>query len=158
MSDSVRILLIEDDDGKRQSIETVLSREVPNATILCAHSVRSALDHVVNERFQLILADMSLPTYDILDRKSGGTPRPFGGIEVFEQIERLEHLIPILVVTSYPSLSDGKQSLRFEDLEVQLKRDFPQLFAGLIYFDFAYSDWDRLLSKYLSQLKQLGKL
>lgn len=152
MSASFRILLIEDDDGKRQSIDTVLKREVPNATIVSAHSVRSALDQVIAGDFQLILADMSLPTFDILDRKSGGTPRPFGGIEVFEQIERLELLVPILVVTSYPALSDGKQSLRFEDLEVQLKRDFPQLFAGLIYFDFAYSDWDRLLTKHLSQL------
>ena len=152
MSPAVRILLIEDDDGKRQSIETVLKREVPHTTIVSAHSVRSALDHVSSGQFQLILADMSLPTYDILDRKSGGTPRPFGGIEVFEQIERLELVIPILVVTSYPAFSDGKQSLRFEDLAVQLKRDFPQLFAGLIYFDFAYSEWDHFLSEYLSKL------
>jgi len=91
----------------------------------------------------MIIADMSLPTYDIEDRERGGTPRPFGGIEVFEYLERYDLAIPVLVVTSYASLTDGKQSVGLKELSTRLNTEFPKCFRGTIYFDSAYSTWER---------------
>jgi|ERR1035437_2725371 DNA-binding NarL/FixJ family response regulator len=150
MRDAINILLIEDDEIKRQSVLTAIARESPTAKIVTAHSVRKAIDTLSSETFDLVVADMSLPTFDIEIRERGGTPRPFGGIEVFEHLERIESPVPVLVVTSYPVLSDGKKSLSVKDLQQQLRRDFPNNFAGIIYFDSAYSDWERDIQRFFS--------
>ena len=55
----------------------------------------------------------------------------------------------MLVVTSYPLLTDGRKSLSFKDLEKELRRDFPVNFAGIVYFDPAYTDWERDIRRFL---------
>lgn len=149
-----KVLLIEDDDGKRQSVKTCLEREIEKAErvpkMAFANSVRSAITQLDESKFDLIVADMSLPTFDIGSREAGGTPRAFGGIEVFEYLERIGCSTPVLVVTSYPVISDGSTSVKFEDLGSRLRREFPETFKEIIYFDSAYSEWDRALSNFLA--------
>jgi CheY-like chemotaxis protein len=148
---SMKILLIEDDENKRHNILNALQRECPSATIVTTHSVRRAIDTLAGQPFDLVVADMSLPTFDIELREPGGTPRPFGGIEVFEFLERIDCGVPVLVVTSYPILTDGKRSLSVKDLQQQLHREFPSNFAGIIYFDSALTDWERDMQQFLKQ-------
>ncbi|MDB5824996.1 MAG: hypothetical protein JWR21_3700 [Herminiimonas sp.] len=148
----MQILLIEDSDGKRQSIQSLVEKEYPSARLIHAHSVRSAIDTISDSPLDLIIADMSLPTYDIEVRERGGTPRPFGGIEIFEHMERLGLEVPILVVTSYPTIIDGNQSVSFASLSKQLKLDFQKSFLGMVYFDSAYTSWERDITSALKQL------
>ena len=145
MSTHKKILLIEDDENKRTSVLNVLRRSLRDSLFETVHSVRKAIDALDRQPFDLIVADMSLPTFDIQVRERGGTPRPFGGIEVFDHLDRIESSTPVIVVTSYPVLTDGKKSLSFHDLETQLKRDFPKNFSGLVYFDSAYANWEHEL-------------
>lgn len=144
------VLLIEDDDVKRQSIQNVLANNF-SVFVTPANSVRTAIDSLAIN-FDLILADMSLPTFDIEVRERGGTPRPFGGIEVFEHLERIESSTPVVVVTSYPAISDGKKSLTVSDLERQLTADFPVNFKGIVYFDFAYAEWEQQFISLLNEI------
>ena len=150
--DEASILVIEDDEIKRQSIVKAIEEECPDIAIETAHSVRTAVDLIADSKFALVIADMSLPTFDIEIREPGGTPRPFGGVEVFEYLERMENHVPVLVVTSYPVLTDGKRSLRLQDLEEQLRGDFPNNFTGMIYFDSAYAEWEREFREFLQGL------
>jgi hypothetical protein len=85
---------------------------------------------------------MSLPTYDIENRERGGTPRPFGGIEVFDHLDRFEITVPVVVVTSYPTLGDGENSLNIEQLRKRLQLDFPDNYLGVVYFDSVYTTWE----------------
>jgi CheY-like chemotaxis protein len=144
------VLLIEDDEVKRQSIQQALTSKF-RVRVFFANSVRSAIIALEAE-YDLLIADMSLPTYDIEARERGGTPRPFGGIEVFEHLERIESSVPVVVVTSYPAISDGKKSLTVSDLEVQLRTDFPLTFRGIVYFDFAYAEWEQKFIDLLGKL------
>jgi CheY-like chemotaxis protein len=146
-----KLLLIEDDDVKRQGVISTLN-SLGDFEIVLANSVSSAIASVSNE-IDLIIADMSLPTYDIVATERGGTPRPFGGVEVFEHLERIGSSVPVVVVTSYPAISDGKRSLTVNALERQLANDFPENFKGLVYFDFAYTDWERELVRKIQLLR-----
>lgn len=151
MSSTITILLVEDSEAKRNSIQAVIERDFPFVNIKGALSVRSAIDALEAFVPDVIIADMSLPTYDIEARERGGTPRPFGGVEVFETLERYDIVVPVLVVTSYPALIEGNQSIGLTELSRRLQTDFPQWFLGTVYFDPAYSNWEQEISGFLSQ-------
>lgn len=146
------ILIVEDSESKLNSIQAVVERVMPNAYLRKAYSVRSAIDALEEESPDFIIADMSLPTYDIEVRERGGTPRSFGGIEVFETLERYEMVIPVLVVTSFPVLSEGSKSLGLVELSEQLRQDFPDNFLDTVYFDSAFSDWERSIESNLKSV------
>ena len=146
------VLIIEDSESKLNSIQGVLERELPSVCIRKAYSVRSAIDSVQIILPDLIIADMSLPTYDVETREHGGTPRPFGGIEVFETLERNEIVVPVVVVTSYPAITEGNQSVGLTELSKRLEDDFPEYFLGTVYFDSAYSNWEREITVFIHQV------
>ena len=143
------VLIVEDSESKLKSIQGVVERVFPDVCLRKAYSVRSAIDALEEVTPDFIIADMSLPTYDIEVRERGGTPRPFGGIEVFETLERYEMEIPVLVVTSYPVLSEGSKSLGLTELSKKLRQDFPENFLDTIYFDSAFSDWEFIIESNL---------
>ncbi|WP_322046084.1 response regulator [Paraburkholderia sp. J67] len=150
---SLTILIVEDSEAKLSSIQALLEREIPGVSIRTACSVRSAIDDLVNFTPDVIIADMSLPTFDIEVGERGGTPRPFGGIEVFETLERNEVVIPVIVVTSYPLITDGHESLGLKDLSKRLASDFPETFEGTVYFDSAYSDWETEITQLINKVR-----
>lgn len=147
-----RVLIVEDSDSKRDSIKLLLAREYPLVSTRDALSVKSAIDALATEVPDVIIADMSLPTYDIEDRERGGTPRPFGGIEVFEYLARYEIVVPVVVVTSYEALTDGKQSMGLKELSRRLSEEFNDNFLGTVYFDSAYSSWEREILAFLDSV------
>ncbi|MDP3517756.1 MAG: response regulator [Pseudohongiella sp.] len=153
----IYILIIEDSESKLQSIQRVVERTVPKAKISVAQSVRSAIDAIGTEQPTLIIADMSLPTYDIKARERGGSPRPFGGVDIFDYLDKEDFEIPILVVTSYPVITDGSQTLGLNDLAQKLAEDYPENFIDTVYFDSEFSVWENkieaILTKYLREWK-----
>jgi CheY-like chemotaxis protein len=149
---TLNLLLIEDDEMKRQMVLAAILKECPSPAVKTVNSVRTAIDTLAAVSFDLVIADMSLPTFDIMIRERGGTPRPFGGMEIFDYLAKMEKIVPVLVVTSYPALTDGRKSLSVRDLEQQLRTDYPVNFAGIVYFDSAYSDWQREMAKLLSEI------
>ena len=148
----MNIIVIEDSDSKLESISSVLKKEIPSCKISVAYSVRSSIDLLSINSPDLIIADMSLPTYDIDRRERGGTPRPFGGVEVFEHLDRFDIEVPVIVITSYPTLGDGENALNLEQLRIRLKSQFPLNYRGAIYFDSAYTNWE---SEFVELIKKL---
>lgn len=149
----VDILIVEDSDSKLESIRGVLSRDFPSASIRYACSVKSAID-ALSVLPDIAVVDMSLPTYDIEEKEKGGSPRPFGGIEVFEHLARYEIVLPVLVVTSYSALTDGNQSMDVEELSDRLKEEFPECFLGAVYFDSAYAIWEQEMSQFMNMIQR----
>lgn len=156
MSSTVRALLIEDDDAKGQTVYGSLNREFSRLKILgdvtFAGSVQSAIEWLKRDSFDLIVADMSLPTFDVKNAESGGSPRPLGGLEVFDFLERLGLKVPVIVITSYPVISDGSTHMKFSELEATLSLDFPDIFIGSIYYDSTFTNWDEKLGHMLNNI------
>jgi CheY-like chemotaxis protein len=147
-------LIVEDSEAKLESIKALISREFLNAQIRIALSVSTAIDSLKADIPDVVVADMSLPTYDIDRRERGGTPRPFGGIEVFEYLDRFEILTPVVVVTSYPAFPDGENTLNLKQLTSRLRNEFPSNFLGTVYFDSAYSTWEQQLITLIKSLEK----
>jgi CheY-like chemotaxis protein len=145
------VLVVEDSDTKLASVVAALKAILPQYPIQTAKSVRSAVAALETKRFWLIVADMSLPTFDVESRERGGTPRPFGGIEVFDYLMREGLTTPVIVVSSYQALVDGIRSMPLEKLAAELARDYPENYHGYVYFDSAYSNWERELRAHVEK-------
>lgn len=147
-----QILVVEDNEAKLDSIVSLIKKDFSGLTVQTALSVKSAIDFLRQQQPDLIIADMSLPTYDIEKGERGGTPRPFGGIEVFEHLDRYDLDVPVVVVTSYPSIADGENTLNLAQLRDLLQKDFPRIYHGAVYFDSAYSTWENELCDLINNI------
>lgn len=137
-----QILIVEDSEAKLSSILAALTTVIPREKIACSRSVKSALKSLKQNEFSMIIADMSLPTYDVKVGERGGTPRPFGGIEIFDHLQRTEKKTPVAVVSSYPAIVEGNTSLTLHALSEKLAKDYPDNFSGYVFFDSTYLTWE----------------
>lgn len=139
------ILLAEDEAHKSKNVRDLCASHYPEACITEAASVRSAISRLGRECFDLILLDMSLPTFDVADGEGGGRPQGAGGMEILNEFERLRSAPRVIVVTQYADFSiDGKWYL-VSELERELREEHGDVFLGLVEFDNANSDWKRSL-------------
>ena len=146
------ILIIEDSDAKLASITAALGRILPGCDIDFAKSVKSAIVKIKNNSYRLIIADMSLPTFDVKNRERGGTARPFGGIEIFDYLKRLRKITPVIVVSSYPAIVDGNTTLTLHDLAARLRSSYVENFSGYVFFDSAYLTWETELKSFVLEI------
>jgi len=137
----LKVLLVEDEDPKRNNILRTLERIVPAASITEARSVTSALRRLRKEVFDLLLLDMSLPSFDVGPGETGGRPQGFGGIELLRSMDRHQLVLPVIVITAYEAFPSGKTQINLDTLRQQLASAHPRIFRGLVFYNSVFSSW-----------------
>src|SRR5664279_1242884 len=107
----MNILLVEDEAPKQQHISSAIFDVQPEAEVRIARSVRSAIDEMRKRQPDLMLLDMSLPTFDVGPTESGGRPQNFGGSEILRYMDLYELHVPTVVVTAYEAFSKAGQPI-----------------------------------------------
>jgi len=152
----MRILLIEDDSSKRQKIMNHINSFISDDSIVSEkESLRSGLKEILHgEKLDLILLDMSMPSFDIgTDEPGGGTPESFAGEELMAQMKLRSIIIPVIVITQYDSFEEGRVTLN--DLSAKFEQEFNEFYLGSVYYNSAVDSWKTELEKYLTTA--LGK-
>ena len=137
----MKILLVEDEDPKRRNTLIALRRAVDDASIVEARSVNSALKELRRAGFDLILLDMSLPSFDIGPGEGGGRPQGFGGIELLRSMDRLNLQVPVIVITAYEQFSSGGAQISLDTLRADLTNAHPHTFRGLVFYNSVVNSW-----------------
>ncbi len=150
----MRILIIEDEHDKREKIkkqvEVLIGTE---AVIEERESLRGGLKAILSlSDLDLILLDMSMPSFDLTDEFGSEYPESFAGIEIMSQMKLREINVPVLVVTQYKSFEKGSVSL--EDLIEKMTKEFKPFFKGTIYYDSILEGWKKQLSDYLEETRK----
>ena len=71
----MNILLVEDNNYKIEQLEAFITSEFPAMSLTVKKSYHSGLKEIIlNSRYDLVLLDVSMPTYDIQPGESGGDP------------------------------------------------------------------------------------
>lgn len=140
----MNILIIEDNPLKREKIQEFVSANY-RAKLFEAASYNSGLNLVLSERFDLIILDMSMPTFDRTDVTHGGRFRALAGKEIASKLAKLKRLVPFVVLTGYKDFSVNSQSLSIEQID-QSMRLIGDQYKGCIIFDAADSVWKEQLS------------
>lgn len=150
----MRILLIEDEVPKQEHILAALKEIRPSASVNVARSVRSAIEAIVAEPPDLLLLDMSLPTFDVGPKESGGRPQNFGGAEVLRYMDLYERPLPTVIITAYEAFSKGGRPVDHGSLHSQLTQDHPASYRGLIYYNSLFSEWRRELANLIVAIEE----
>ena len=135
------ILIIEDDEFKGKRIAQAIKDIFPEATILLERAVNSGLKTIVERRPALILLDMSLTTFDIGPDEPGGRPQNFGGMEVLRQMDRLNVVIPTIVITQHERFVSAGEEVNLLSLNRELVEEHAKVFKGLVYYNTARGGW-----------------
>jgi len=142
-----KMLLVEDNEYKRERVLNFLDEVFPSTLVSQAHSFSTGCQSVESEAFDLVLMDISLPTYDRAGRESGGRFRSNGGREIARKIVRRGVATSIIFLTQYEAFSDRGSSLTLAELTDVLAQECGKNFGGLIYFDSTKSAWKSNLEK-----------
>lgn len=145
------VLFAEDDVHKSKHIREFFASMYPSVVITEVASVKSAMTKLAGGVFDLLLLDMSLPTFDVAAGEGGGRPQGSGGMEILREIERLDYSPLVIVVTQYADFSiDGNWYL-LSELREELSAESGDVFIGLVEFDSASADWRIALSDLMDE-------
>jgi CheY-like chemotaxis protein len=151
MPREVHILLVEDEAPKRGHIAKLLCELAPQARLTLARSVTSALDALEVESVDVLLLDMSLPTFDVGEREGGGRPQGFGGIEILRHMTMAEIACPTVVITGYEGFTrEGGTTVDLAQLRKELSEEFPDLLKATLHYNSTYDEWKSVLARTLS--------
>ena len=144
----MHILLIEDNSNKRKQIKEVLMDIYPKARIEEAYSFNSGVRKVYEKKWDLIILDMSLPTYDITHTESGGDKKPVPGKNIMKRMLNRKIIVPVVVITQFETFDDDRISLN--SLNEEFKKGFRDIWKGTVFY--GNDDWSTILKEILDKL------
>lgn len=101
--------------------------------------------------FDVVLLDMSLPTFDPSARERFGRPRPLGGREIMAKMIRKKIPGRVIIVTQLDRFGVGDEEYSFQQVKEICMAEYPSLFAGAVFFSQSDNRWE-------SELRdQIGK-
>lgn len=151
---SLSILLVEDNEYKRQKIMSNIKEFSSTAVVDEAYSFTSGAKKILENSYSLVVLDIGLPTYDRTGTETGGRNRMFGGREIARKLLRRQSGVDILFITQYDAFSEGGVSLSFAELRELLVAECGQNFVDLIYYDGSKTVWKNQLVKALKMAEK----
>ncbi len=150
----MKCLIIEDDKSKSTEIKKFLTEnyEHMNVEITIKHSYNSGLREAMIPKYDLILLDMSMPTYDITNTERGGRPRHFAGKEIIQQMHRRNIFTPVIVVTGFENFGEGADKISLEQLNTKLKELKTKAFCGVVFYSIVEKTWQQKIKSIIDKL------
>lgn len=129
----MKILIIEDNQYKITQMLAFLANDFPMIGITIKNSYHSGLKEIkqYSLQYNLILLDISMPTYDIKAGEHGGTPLPLAGKLILNEMNLRDIRTKVIVVTMYENYVDGTKLL---ELDKQFTTEFDSNYMGYVYF------------------------
>ncbi len=103
----VRVLVVDDDQAILEFMETFLTKDGFEVTTLA--NPKDAPAKVKEGGYHLVVLDLMMPG--------------LGGVEVLEQIRRVDSDVAVVIFTGYPSLDTAVQSMKLDAVDY-LKKPF----------------------------------
>ena len=141
----MKILIVEDNQYKISQLQDFLSTDFPHIDVTIRNSYHSGLKEIKKNGFNynLILLDISMPTYDINPGEQGGTPLSLAGKLILSEMNLRDITTKVIVVTMYENYVDGTKLI---ELDKKFNEQFDTNYMGYVYFSpDDTSDWKQNL-------------
>lgn len=92
------VLVVDDDESDALLAELALRSSLPSVTLVHAPSGPAALERLMDERFDVVLLDLSMPE--------------MGGFEVLDELARRGPVPPVVILTSSTQARDREEAAR----------------------------------------------
>lgn len=137
----MKVLIIDDSDYKIRHLKAFLEELNIASELEVARSFQSGIHRLKEFVPDLVLLDMSLPTSERPGGELEGRSRIYGGREVLAEMEFYELKSKVIVVSQFDRFGEPPNSVTLDTLLAQLKRMFPLLFVGGVYYSNVDSLW-----------------
>lgn len=146
----MNVLIVEDDSYKSEALINFVESEFPRVNITLRNSLSSGILEIMNgPDLDIILLDMSMPSYDVTPKDpSGGVPESFAGVDFLSHMDLMGLDIPVIVVTQFENFEDMHVDVLIE----QLIKEYKKIFMGWIYFKSTSSEWKHKLSQVMKRV------
>lgn len=134
----MRFLIVEDDINKRAAICEFVRANFDGATIEEQGSLKGGFREILEQKWDIVLLDMSLPPFD--DRRDGRF-RPFAGREILQKMKRRRIRTSVIVVTQFQSFGETGEQVSLGVLSEQLAVEFSETYIGFVYYEASHSTW-----------------
>jgi CheY-like chemotaxis protein len=145
------VLIVEDDHNKSSQLTQVVEGFFPQCEIAYARSLQSGLRWIRQGVADLVLLDMTLPTYDIGPGEAGGSTHAFGGREFLREMRRFKVRVPVIIVTQFETFGSGPGMTTLAALDAELRRDYADIYCGAVYYHAAIESWKEQLREVMSK-------
>ena len=147
---SIRTILIEDDSKKIEDIKEYLTNQLGCENFTVRESYQSGIREILKNDFDLLLLDMSIPTFDKTPLESGGPYEKFGGYKVLREIIRKKRPVKTILITMFDDFGESDLSITLSQINESLKQEFSNLYLGSVFYHARENKWQEDL-KYIIQ-------
>jgi CheY-like chemotaxis protein len=144
---------VDDEEIKRTQLSLVLKTNFKNVEISYARSTNSGMRVLMENKYDLVVLDMSMPTFDVDADENGGNPQYYGGSDILYEMDRLNNHTPVIVVTQFDKFGEKNNELTLMELDFQLKEDGLVNYKGAIYYNSGLDEWKSDLIKLVNKLR-----
>ena len=151
MNTKAKILLIEDDKKKTEDIRAFLSSYLSDVDLVIKESYQSGLRELLFNSYDLLLLDMSIPTWDRSSKESGGNYEKFGGYKILKETVRKRKSVRTILITMFDDFGEGDTSITLSELNQMLESEFPEIYKGAVFYSSRESNWKDELKTLVDQ-------
>ena len=144
----MEILIIEDNPNKLRHIKNFLNEYYCEQLIDETYSFNGGKTKIYEKIWDLILLDMSLPTYDITHTEYGGDKKPVAGKNLMKRMLNRKIYTPVIIITQFETFDDDRISL--DSLNQEFNEKFNAVWKGTVFY--GNDDWNIELKKLLDEL------
>jgi uncharacterized protein (DUF2164 family) len=150
----MKILLIEDDRRKSEDISNLIHLNIENVILDIKESYQSGIRSLLSEEYELLLLDMSIPTWDMSKDGRGGSFEKFGGYKILKESKRKGIIVKTILVSMFEDFSSNDSNLTLKDIDQNLKQEFFPSYLGYVYYNSKEQNWKDSLLKLVDKLKE----
>lgn len=147
----MKVLVIEDDDLKFELLSGFLKEVSPAGEIVRAASYQAGIAKLVEDAFDLVLLDMTLPVSDLELSPVGMEWLTFGGQLVLRECKRRRLLAKIVVVSQYKAFVRENEEVSFEQLRDEIIQQHQDLVVGCVHLDRSADNWRQEILNFISK-------
>jgi DNA-binding response OmpR family regulator len=152
----MKILVVEDDDDKRERLMQFVGERYPAVSLVYARSLQSGLRAIFGGRPDLILLDMAMKNFDLTVDEDGGRPHSFAGKEILRQMQRKRLEVPTIVVTQFDRFGEEADYVTIDELKGELEKRFKN-YVGTVQYRSNIDSWKDALVDLINGVIEKGK-
>lgn len=138
----MRILFIEDDENKIERVSGFVLKNFPESELEIQKSFQTGVRAALSSNWDLLLLDMTLPTYDVdLEQSGGYKTLHFGGKMILSELACEEKSIPAIIVTQFDQFDDEGSVQSLGELDLELIQEFGS-YMGSVFYSASESAWE----------------
>lgn len=137
----MKAILIEDDSKKIDEIKEFFAKEFPDSELTVKESYQSGIRAMLSTSYDLLLLDMSIPTFDKTPEESGGPYEKFGGYKVMRETIRKSRSVKTILITMFDDFGESDLSITLSQINEQLRTEFNSIYLGSVFYHARETKW-----------------